>query len=331
VSRRPKNQATPAPALGLKTVLGEPRTYCHAASGMDVDAGRCLALFGMEEKSATPSAGPPRAGEGWLLFGNARRRGGGALTAPGRRLLTEGAQRIYGFGADQIKLDGRWLMLTRSVPGSARASPPGADPAHLGRLASPVTGVVGQPDGQRPVKHGKRSKDSCRVEVGSPAHVFIASYGRNSATKTKRMVSSNSWDLTRQLDDTTSKCFIVEFTGLQPTRGPGRCSQTKQIPRRWCTQWRLWLSVPSSGRGCRCGLLPAELERNASSHESLPPQTLANGALRPLQEYWTTLWRPRQGRRVGRQARILRHQDLNCRKVTRRNVFKFFVHQLQPF
>ncbi|MEV6941516.1 hypothetical protein AB0N07_05800 [Streptomyces sp. NPDC051172] len=43
-----------------------------------------------------------------------------ALTPPGRRLLTEGAQRIYDFGSGEHVWDGTWLLVLVSVPESKR-------------------------------------------------------------------------------------------------------------------------------------------------------------------------------------------------------------------
>ncbi len=43
------------------------------------------------------------------------------LSEAGRRLLTEGAARIYGFGRHQDRWDGRWLVVFCSVPEEQRA------------------------------------------------------------------------------------------------------------------------------------------------------------------------------------------------------------------
>jgi phenylacetic acid degradation operon negative regulatory protein len=42
------------------------------------------------------------------------------LSPPGRRLLTDGAERIYSFAAEGPSWDGRWLMLTVTVPETQR-------------------------------------------------------------------------------------------------------------------------------------------------------------------------------------------------------------------
>src|SRR5262245_52510226 len=59
-----------------------------------------LALFGVEEKSARQSLARTGA-EGWLEAERVGRRVRWALTPPGRRLLTEGAKRIYEFGGSE--------------------------------------------------------------------------------------------------------------------------------------------------------------------------------------------------------------------------------------
>ena len=42
------------------------------------------------------------------------------LTNTGRRLLTDGAQRIYSFGAERTEWDGQWLLVLVTVPESRR-------------------------------------------------------------------------------------------------------------------------------------------------------------------------------------------------------------------
>lgn len=42
------------------------------------------------------------------------------LTPPGRRLLTEGARHIYGFGNVERSWDGKWLVVLASVPEAKR-------------------------------------------------------------------------------------------------------------------------------------------------------------------------------------------------------------------
>ena len=92
VSRRREVSHTSARSL-LMTVLGEyvlPRDH-PVWTWVLVDT---LAGFGVEEKSARQALARAAA-EGWLVSERVGRRARWGLTPPGRRLLTEGAQRIY--------------------------------------------------------------------------------------------------------------------------------------------------------------------------------------------------------------------------------------------
>ncbi len=78
-----------------------------------------LAEVGVEEKAARQSLSRTAA-EGLLAAERDGRRVRWHLTAPGRRLLEEGAERIYGFGRQPQRWDGRWLVLAVSVPETQR-------------------------------------------------------------------------------------------------------------------------------------------------------------------------------------------------------------------
>jgi phenylacetic acid degradation operon negative regulatory protein len=78
-----------------------------------------LAMLDVEEKSARQALARTAA-EGWLSSDRVGRRVRWHLTAPGHRLLVEGAERIYSFGSNAVDWDGRWLVLLVSVPESMR-------------------------------------------------------------------------------------------------------------------------------------------------------------------------------------------------------------------
>ncbi|MEV5751114.1 PaaX family transcriptional regulator C-terminal domain-containing protein [Actinoallomurus sp. NPDC052308] len=75
--------------------------------------------FGVEEKSARQALARTAA-DGWLTSERVGRSVRWSLTPPGRRLLTEGGERIYGFGAEAAAWDGVWLIVYVSVPESKR-------------------------------------------------------------------------------------------------------------------------------------------------------------------------------------------------------------------
>jgi len=102
----------------LLTVLGE---FVHPRRG-EVWTGtlvEALAALGVEEKSARQALSRA-AGEGLMSSTRSGRRVRWQLTTAGEQLLREGTERIYGFMRQTRPWDGRWLVLTVSVPESQR-------------------------------------------------------------------------------------------------------------------------------------------------------------------------------------------------------------------
>src|SRR6266700_2773783 len=117
VIRRREVRHTSARSL-LMTVLGE---FVLPAgrpvwTWMLVDT---LAGFGVTEKSARQALARAAA-EGLLVSERVGRRTRWELTPSARRLLSEGARRIYEFGRSERPWDARWLLLLVSVPESKR-------------------------------------------------------------------------------------------------------------------------------------------------------------------------------------------------------------------
>ena len=79
-----------------------------------------LGLLGVEEKAARQALART-ARDGWCDSEQVGRRVRWSLTPAGRRLLTEGARRIYSFGTAPTGWDGQWLVLLVSVPEARRA------------------------------------------------------------------------------------------------------------------------------------------------------------------------------------------------------------------
>ena len=78
-----------------------------------------LAGLGLAEK-ASRQALARTAADGLIRAERVGRLARWHLTEPGRRLLTEGAERIYSFGVGSTRWDGRWLVLSVAVPESQR-------------------------------------------------------------------------------------------------------------------------------------------------------------------------------------------------------------------
>ena len=209
VSRRREVSHTSARSL-LMTLLGEyvlPRDQPVWTSTL-VDA---LGLFDIEEKSARQALARTAA-EGWLVSERVGRRVRWTLTAPGRRLLTEGAQRIYAFGREHGDWDGRWLVVVLSVPESQR------ELRHRVRtrltwagFGSPAPGVWISADTSRQAEVAAIVAD---LDVGAPVMSFVARYGQIGDPES---MIARAWDLTelrRRYEN-----FIDEFTGLRPQPG----------------------------------------------------------------------------------------------------------------
>lgn len=223
VSRRREVSHTSARSL-LMTLLGEfvlPRGLPVWTSVL-VDA---LAAFDVEEKSARQALARTAA-EGWLISERAGRRVRWSLTPPGRRLLTEGAQRIYDFGCAEHQWDGKWLMVLVSVPESRR------DLRHQLRtrlawagFGCPEGGVWITPDTSRETEALDILKD---LDLTREAMSFVASY---SAVGSENSMVARAWDLTEL--ESHYEAFIDEFTGLKPTDGDAVLHAQTRLVHEW--------------------------------------------------------------------------------------------------
>lgn len=223
LSRRREVSHTSARSL-LMTLLGEfvlPRGRPVWTSTL-VDA---LARFDVEEKSARQALSRT-AGEGWLVSERVGRRVRWSLTAPGRRLLTEGAQRIYDFGSTTHEWDGKWLVLLVSVPESKR------DLRHRLRtqlswagFGSPESGVWISPD----VSRETEALDILTtLKLVDDAMSFTANYGRIGSEDS---MVTHAWDLTEL--ENRYEAFIDEFTGLNPTGGDAVLHAQTRLVHEW--------------------------------------------------------------------------------------------------
>ncbi|WP_279537807.1 PaaX family transcriptional regulator [Amycolatopsis acidicola] len=223
MSRRREVSHTSARSL-LMTVLGEyvlPRGRPVWTSTL-VDV---LAAFGVEEKSARQALARTAA-EGWLVSERVGRRVRWSLTPPGRRLLTEGAERIYGFGRDSGEWDGKWLMLLVSVPETKR------DLRHSLRtrltwagFGSPTPGVWISPDASRQDEAGTIVRD---LGLDKEAMSFVAAYG---TIGDEDAMVAQAWDLSAL--EGRYEGFIDEFTGVHPACGDEALHAQAKLVHEW--------------------------------------------------------------------------------------------------
>lgn len=207
----------------LMTILGEfvlPRDAAVWTTSL-VDA---LGLFAVEEKSARQALARAAA-EGWLVSEHVGRRARWSLTPPGRRLLTEGAERIYRFGRDRGSWDGNWLVLLVSVPESQR------ELRHRVRtrlnwagFGSPAPGVWVSPDTSR---QKEAQTILAELDVTAPMS-FVATYGEIGDEGT---VVSRAWDL-GELEGRYER-FIAEFSHLEPADERATLHAQTRLVHEW--------------------------------------------------------------------------------------------------
>ncbi|HEY7260929.1 MAG TPA: PaaX family transcriptional regulator C-terminal domain-containing protein [Trebonia sp.] len=185
-----------------------------------------LSLFGIEQKSARQALARTAA-EGWLASERVGRKVRWSLTPPGQRLLSDGAQRIYSFGRDEVDWDGRWLLLLLvSVPESQR------DLRHRVRsrlnwagFGSPAPGVWISP---HPGRQAEGQRILADAGLDHSALSFVAGYGQIGS---QEALVARSWDLggIEQLYED----FIEEFTGLDPVTGEAALMAQTRLVHEW--------------------------------------------------------------------------------------------------
>lgn len=172
-----------------------------------------LGELGVEPKSARQALARTAA-EGLLRSDRSGRRVRWSLTEQGRRLLSEGAARIYGFGASSPAWDGRWLVLLASVPESRRQL------RHRLRtrlawagLGSPAPGVWLTPD---PAKEDDVAAVLDDLGLGGVTSSFVGHFG---AIGRPAEVVAQAWDLDRV--EQVYEEFLDEFAPDRDTDPPG--------------------------------------------------------------------------------------------------------------
>jgi phenylacetic acid degradation operon negative regulatory protein len=206
LSRRRELGATSARSL-LLTVLGEfvlPRGE-PVWTQVLIDV---LGLLDVEHKSARQALARTAA-EGLLVSDRSGRRVRWSLTDQGVRLLSDGAARIYGFGAASRPWDGRWLVLLVSVPEARRQL------RHRLRtrlawagLGSPAPGVWVTPD---PGKQDEAAGVVADLELTEVTSSFVGPFGDIGR---QHAVVEQAWDLA-DVEEAYEE-FLVSFADAAP-------------------------------------------------------------------------------------------------------------------
>lgn len=223
LSRRHSVGAASARSL-LLTVLGEfvlPADQPVWTSALV----RVLGGLGVEEK-ASRQALARTAAEGWLATLRDGRRVRWQLTGPGRQLLTEGAERIYSFAAQAAVWDGRWLVLTVTVPESQRQV------RHQVRtrlawagFGSPAPGMWVSPNTAREAEAKQILHD---LGLGGAAFSFTGQFGGIGSSKN---LVEQAWNL-REVAD-RYEAFLAEFAGTRPAAGEATMLTQVRLVHEW--------------------------------------------------------------------------------------------------
>lgn len=162
-----------------------------------------LGRVGVEEKAARQAL-MRTAADGWLASQRHGRRTLWTLSDSGRRLLTEGAKRIYGFHGLQQEWDGRWLLVLARAPESDRPA------RHLLRTRLAWAGFGSPAPGVWVSTHPDRTAEAesalRRSGVRDDAQIFVAKH--HGGGPLTAMVAQ-AWDLAAIEGDYES--FLAEF------------------------------------------------------------------------------------------------------------------------
>jgi phenylacetic acid degradation operon negative regulatory protein len=185
----------------LLTLLGE---FVLSGDGT-AWTGAILTTFerlGVAEK-ATRQALMRTSNAGWLRPQKIGRRTRWQLTAAARKLLSDGAERIYSFGPAP-EWDGRWVLVQVRIPETDRRA------RHVVRTRLSWAGFGSLGAGlwisPHPARQAEAEKVLREAGVADAAHVFVAK--RTGMTQTAAMVAQ-AWDLLAIEAD--YKRFIADF------------------------------------------------------------------------------------------------------------------------
>ena len=184
-----------------------------------------FARLGIEEKT-TRQALMRTAASGWLDAEKAGRRTRWRLTASARKMLTEGADRIYSFTGPVESWDGRWLLVYARIPESDRRA------RHVVRSRLSWAGFGSLGAGLWISPHPDREDEAISVlreaGVAADAHVFVA---RRSGLAEVQVMVAEAWDL--GAIEEQYEVFLEEFRAAAPPDVLARQVELVQAWRRF--------------------------------------------------------------------------------------------------
>jgi phenylacetic acid degradation operon negative regulatory protein len=167
-----------------------------------------LTGLGLEEK-ASRQALARTAADGLIRAERVGRLARWHLTDPGRRLLTEGAERIYSFGVGPTRWDGRWLVLSVAVPESQR------ELRHRLRTRMSWAGFGGLAPNLWVSPNTDREAEAKQLldELGLAA-TTLSFTGEFGGIGSERSLVEQAWNLTDLAD--RYHAFVAEFARSRP-------------------------------------------------------------------------------------------------------------------
>jgi phenylacetic acid degradation operon negative regulatory protein len=168
-----------------------------------------LARLGIEEKAARQAL-MRMADAGWLDAEKIGRRTRWRLSDDARRMLTDGAERIYSFTGPDEEWDGRWLLVSVRIPEKDRRA------RHVVRTRLSWAGFGSLGPGLWISPHPDREAEATRAlreaGAGDDAHIFVAT--RRGVAEVRDMVAA-AWDLAAVEEQYEQ--FIAEFQAPVPS------------------------------------------------------------------------------------------------------------------
>lgn len=219
---RRRSVGSPGARSLLLTILGE---YVLPRSGRvwQETLVAALASIGYTEQAARQAIFRSTR-DGWLQTQRHGRRAQMVLSEQSRRLLGEGAQRIYSFGQPWV-WDGRWLIVTLSVPEERRAV------RHQLRTRLAWAGLGSLGGGVWLTPHVEREAElavAIEDEPHAEARSFVARLG--TMGDPHRLIA-DAWDLDAVCDQ--YRAFIEDFARLRPTRLEACFRQQTMLVHAW--------------------------------------------------------------------------------------------------
>ncbi|MEV4674365.1 PaaX family transcriptional regulator C-terminal domain-containing protein [Actinomadura sp. NPDC049382] len=186
---------------------------------------RALGLLGVEEK-AVRQALARSAAEGWLAGERRGRRTAWRLTPAGERLLTDGTERIYGFGGPVGPWDGRWLLVLATVPETSRRL------RHLLRTRLAWSGLGNLSPGVWVSPHPGREPEVRGVlaEIGVADTSTLFTGGLGDLAEARR-VARQAWDLDEI--ELAYEDFLDAVRALRPADEPGTFAAHTRLVQEW--------------------------------------------------------------------------------------------------